>query len=302
MTFNPNARLDASQVEDVRGRRVSGRGVAIGGGGGIGLVIILLYSLLGGGSNGGPSPDDLSNLLNQVAGGGAGTDTGPASSQLAADCKTGADANARQDCRILGYVNSVQAYWKVEFPKLGTKYKPATTVFFADAASTGCGNATTASGPFYCPGDGKVWIDLGFLDDLHTKYGAKGGPTAQAYVIAHEYGHHVQDLLGVLGQGSSQQGSTGRSVRTELQADCYAGVWAANAAGTGFIVPLTKTDIADALDAASAVGDDRIQKASSGQVNPDSWTHGSSAQRQKWFTTGYDSGDPGKCDTFSGGI
>ena len=301
MTFNPNVQLDPGQVEDVRGSRVSGRGVAIGGGGGLGLIVIVLYTLLGGGTNGTPSPDDLSNLLNQVAG-GAESSTGPASSQLAASCKTGADANARQDCRILGYVNSVQAFWKVELPSIGTAYKPATTVFFAAAANTGCGPATTDVGPFYCPGDGKVWIDLGFLDELHTKFGAQGGPTAQAYVIAHEYGHHVQDLLGVLGKGSGQQGATGQSVRTELQADCYAGIWAAHAADTGFLVPLTKADIADALDAAAAVGDDRIQKSSSGQVNPESWTHGSSAQREKWFTKGYSSGDPAGCDTFSGGI
>ena len=301
MTFDPNARLDSSQVEDARGSRVGGRGVLLGGGGGIGLVIVVLYTLLGGGTNGTPSPDDLSNLLNQVAGGGGGTEA-PLSSALATTCQTGADANARQDCRILGYVNSVQAFWKVELPAVGTKYETAPTVFFSDQAGTGCGLASTASGPFYCPTDGKVWIDLGFLDDLHTKFGAQGGPTAQAYVIAHEYGHHVQDLLGVLGQGTSQQGATGQSVRTELQADCYAGVWAAHAADTGFLVPLTKANIADALDAAAAVGDDRIQKESSGQVNPESWTHGSSAQREKWFTTGYSKGDPAACDTFSGGI
>ena len=299
MTFNPNDRLDASQVEDVRGSRVGGRGVLIGGGGGIGVIVLLLYTLLGGGTNGTPSPDDLSNLLNQVVGADAGV--GPASSALASDCKTGADANARQDCRILGFVNSVQQFWSVELPKTGTAYKPATTVFFSGSASTGCGAATTEVGPFYCPNDGKVWIDLGFLDELHTKFGAQGGPTAQGYVIAHEYGHHVQDLLGVLGQGTSQQGATGKSVRTELQADCYAGVWASHAADSGFIAPLTKADIADALDAAQAVGDDRIQ-SQSGSVNPETWTHGSSAQRQRWFTQGYSTGDPGRCDTFSGSI
>jgi len=301
MTFNPNAQLDPSQVQDVRGSRVGGRGVLIGGGGGLGLIVVLVYTLLGGGTNGTPSPGDLSNLLNQVAGAGADASIGPGSSTLATECKTGADANARQDCRILGYVNSVQAFWSVELPKIGTPYSPATTVFFSDQVNTGCGAATTAVGPFYCPNDGKVWIDLGFLDELHTQFGAQGGPTAQAYVIAHEYGHHVQDLLGVLGQGTSQQGATGTSVRTELQADCYAGVWAAHAADTNFIEPLTKANIADALDAAQAVGDDRIQ-AQSGSVNPETWTHGSSAQRQKWFTEGYSTGDPARCDTFSGSI
>lgn len=294
MTFDPNARLDASQVEDIRGRRVGGRGVAAGGGG-LGLLVLLVYTLLGGGTGGTPSADDLSNPLDQVAGAGAGQ--GPASTFLATSCQTGADANARQDCGILGYVNSVQAFWKDEFASSGATYQLAPTVFFSGQASTGCGPASTEVGPFYCPSDRKVWIDLGFLDQLHTQFGATGGPTAQAYVIAHEYGHHVQDLLGALGSGSSLQGAQGQSVRTELQADCYAGVWANHAADTGFLQPLTQCDIADALAAAAAVGDDRIQAEFQGRVTPESWTHGSSAQRSHWFTVGYQSGDPGACDT-----
>jgi hypothetical protein len=297
MTFNPNARLDASQVEDARGRRMGGGGMMIGGGGGIvGLVVIVLFVLLGGQS---ANPDDLNQLLNQQVGQGGGQ---PAGSPLADVCKTGADANARQDCAILGYVNSVQAFWTDEFKASGETYQPVKTVFFSGSASTGCGPASTEVGPFYCPNDKLVWIDLGFLDELHTKFGAQGGPAAQAYVIAHEYGHHVQDLLGVLDSSTGQQGATGQSVRTELQADCYAGVWAKHAADTNYLQPLTKAQISDALDAASAVGDDRIQKEFQGRVNPESWTHGSSAQRQKWFSTGYSAGDPAKCDTFSGGI
>jgi len=298
MTFNPNAKLDASQVEDARGRRVSGSGMAIGGGGGIvGVVVIVLYLLLGGQ---GANPNDLNVLLNQQVGQGSGA--APEGSPLADTCKTGADANTRQDCAILGYVNSVQAYWTDEFKQSGQSYTPARTVFFSGTTSTGCGTASTEVGPFYCPNDKLVWIDLGFLDELHTKFGAQGGPAAQAYVIAHEYGHHVQDLLGVLDSGTSQQGATGQSVRTELQADCYAGVWAKHAADTGYLLALTKAQIADALDAAQAVGDDRIQKEFGGRVTPESWTHGSSAQRQKWFYNGYKSGDTGSCDTFSGGI
>jgi predicted metalloprotease len=293
MTFDPNAQLDSSQVKDVRGSRIGGRGVAAGGG--LGLILLLVYTLLGGGSNGTPSADDLSNLLNQVVGGSG--DQGPTSSALATTCKTGADANARQDCRIVGYVNSVQAFWKGEFTASGKTYRSAPTVFFTSQADTGCGPASTDVGPFYCPTDTSVWIDLGFLDELHTKFGANGGPTAQAYVIAHEYGHHVQDLLGALGSGTSDAGATGQSVRLELQADCYAGVWANHAAETKFLEPLTKSDIADALDAAAAVGDDRIQSKVQGQVTPESWTHGSSAQRDNWFTVGYQSGNPGGCDT-----
>jgi predicted metalloprotease len=292
MTFRPGASLDPSQVEDVRGRRVGGRGVAIGGGGGLGLIILIAYVLLGG------SPGDLGSLSGQVI--GDGSDVGPANTALANECKTGADANAREDCRILGYVNSIQAYWTDEFTRAGSRYEPARTRFFTDQINTGCGFASAASGPFYCPSDGFVYIDLGFFDDLRTKFGATGGPLAEAYVLAHEYGHHVQDLEGTLTGNSGGTGAQSRSVRVELQADCYAGVWADNAAATGYLVPLTDPQIADALDAASAVGDDRIQQQTQGSVNPESWTHGSSAQRQKWFTAGYKAGDPGACDTFSG--
>ena len=292
MTFQPGASLDPSQVEDVRGRRVGGRGVAIGGGGGLGLIILIAYVLLGG------NPGDLGSLSGQIVGDGG--DVGPASTALANECRTGADANTREDCRIVGYINSVQAYWKGEFASAGSTYEPARTRFFTDQINTGCGFASAASGPFYCPSDRYVYIDLGFFDDLRTKFGATGGPLAEAYVLAHEYGHHVQDLEGNLTGNSGGTGADSRSVRIELQADCYAGVWAHNAAATGYLVPLTDAQIADALDAAAAVGDDRIQQQTQGSVHPESWTHGSSAQRQKWFTTGYQGGKPSACDTFSG--
>ena len=286
MEFDENARLDASQVEDVRGggrlRSVPGGAYSLGGG--LGVIGLIIAALLG---------------VNPLSGGGETFGTPGTQSEVAQDCRTGTDANARQDCRIVGVVNSVQKYWSDAFAAEGQRYQPADTVFFTDQTQTGCGPATADVGPFYCPADAHVYIDLGFYGDLQTKFGARGGPFAQAYVIAHEYGHHVQDLLGTMSR--VRQGAAGPesgSVRLELQADCYAGVWAHGALQTGYIQQLTADDIADGLDAAAAVGDDRIQQELQGRVDRESWTHGSAAQRQQWFTTGYRAGDRRSCDTF----
>jgi hypothetical protein len=286
MTFNPNQPLDPGQVRDRRG--LGGGGAIAAGGGGIAIVIALVYLLLGG------NPADLAGLDP-----GAGTGNQPDNSTLQQECRTGADANERQDCRIVGYVNSIQAFWTTEFQSVGDTYQEADTVIFTDQVSTACGVASSQVGPFYCPADTTIYFDLGFFEELQTRFGARGGPFAEAYVVAHEYGHHVQNLTGNLTPGPGQEGAEGRAVRTELQADCLAGVWANNAAETGYLQPLTADQIAQALDAAAAVGDDRIQKKTQGQVDPEVWTHGSAEQRQQWFRTGYEQGTAANCDTFS---
>ena len=289
MVFNPRSRLDPGQVLDRRG--IGAGGMAIGGGG-IGVVLLVVYMLLGG------DPGAIGGL----GGSAPGMVEGPGSTELTEECRTGADANERQDCRIVGFVNSIQDYWTDAFAQGGEPYQQAKTVLFERSVNTACGGASSAVGPFYCPSDRQIYLDLGFFGDLESRFGAEGGPLAEGYVVAHEYGHHVQNLLGVLQGGSGEAGAEGDAVRVELMADCLAGLWAQHAEGTGFLRPLTQDSIGQALDAAAAVGDDRIQERIQGRVTPESWTHGSSEQRQRWFLVGYEGGRLADCDTFRADI
>ncbi|WP_199253383.1 KPN_02809 family neutral zinc metallopeptidase [Mycolicibacterium mengxianglii] len=290
MTFNEGMRIDTSTTRTGGGGRGPGRGMAIGGGLG-GLLVVVVALFLG---------VDPGDVLSQQ---GLETDNVQAPGIDVSHCRTGADANADVDCRVIATGNSLDGIW----PQLLPDYTRPGLFLFTGSVDTACGPADSAVGPFYCPGDQTAYFDTGFFDVLRTQFGSSGGPLAQEYVVAHEFGHHVQNLQGDLGRAQQgAQGATGNGVRTELQADCYAGVWAHYAAitkqpGTDvtYLEPLTDNDINDALSAAASVGDDRIQQASTGRVNPEAWTHGSAQQRQKWFTQGYRTGDPNACDTFA---
>jgi predicted metalloprotease len=298
VSFNSGASLDTGQVQSGGGGgRLSGGMLPIGGG--IGGVLVLVIYIAFQALTGGVSSTD---------GGASGIDgsTGTGSSPDFSSCRTGADANRDVTCRVIGTVNSVQAYWASALPAYGKTYSQAQTVIYSGQTQSACGTASNAVGPFYCPTDKKVYIDTSFFAELTTRFGADSGALAQEYVVAHEYGHHIQDILGLIGRAQAgAQGATGGSVRTELQADCLAGVWANHAAttkdanGQTLLEPLSRSDITSALSAASAVGDDRIQKQATGHIDQDTWTHGSSAERQRWFTTGYTTGSLSDCDTFS---
>jgi predicted metalloprotease len=261
-----------------------GRGGAFGGGGVIGLIVVIVILFLanrgGSGDSSGTSPRT----------GGPGVSGTP-------------DPDARLVDFIGFVVDDVQDFWRKDFASSGRTYQTTKLVLFSQATESGCGIADSATGPFYCPNGREVFLDVGFFRELADQYGAPGG-FAEAYVIAHEFGHHVQTLLGTEERvRREQQRHPGEenelSVRLELQADCYAGVWGHSAQQRDL---LEIGDVDEALTAAASVGDDRIQRSAGQRVNKETWTHGSSAQRRQWFRTGFRSGDPGDCDTFSGSI
>jgi predicted metalloprotease len=298
MSFNENVQIDTSQVESGGSGGRGPGGLVVGGGIG-GLILLVIMMFLG------INPNDVPSNP-------SGTDPGqvqPGGSQSSssfAQCKTGADANRSDVCRVIATVNSVQAFWSEDLSRYGKQYTPAKTVLYSGATQSRCGTASNQVGPFYCPLDKRVYIDASFFQILSKQFGADTGALAQEYVVAHEYGHHIQDELGLLGR--AQQDPTGPQsggVRIELMADCLAGVWAKHAtetkdaSGVTFLKPLTQKDIDSALSAASAVGDDRIQQKTQGQVTTESWTHGSSSARQHWFMEGFNQGDLNSCDTFA---
>ncbi len=302
MTFNDDARLDTSQIRG-GGPGGAARGLMIGGGGVGSLLLIGLFLLFGGrlgeltGGTQEASPFDTT----QVRQGGS------YHADLSARCRTGADANAYDDCRVVGTVNSVQQYWARQLPaQADRQYQPAYTTLYQGSASSACGTASNQTGPFYCPADKGIYIDASFFSLLSSRYGADGASLAQMYVVAHEYGHAIQDQLGLLSRAQQdRQGASSAAVRTELMADCLAGMWVKDATtttdtqGVTLIRPLTQQDIASALSAAEAVGDDHIQASAGMRVNPEQFTHGTSAQRQQWFLTGYRYGDINRCNTFN---
>lgn len=306
MEINENAQVDPTQIDDRRGGGGFGGLGGLGGGripiptskgGLIVTVVVILMALAGGGFAG----------VNALGGGGG-------SSNAVSDCSS-ANPNRDQqtDCRNELFVESIQNFWQTETPQVfGEQYTRSQTEFFSGSTDTGCGPADTGVGPFYCPEDNKVYIDLTFYDELTNQFGAKG-EFAQPYVLAHEYGHHIQDILGTeatmrRAQQRNPADANKLSVMLELQADCYAGVWAKHAEsttdthGTPIFTSITSQDIQDAVTAAGAVGDDAIQKKMGGQVDESAFTHGSSAQREHWLTTGYSTGDPKACDTFGSAL
>ena len=286
MKYNEGAQLDPSQVSGGGGGGRRSGGLAIGGGAG-GLLLVILALVFG------INPGDL------LGGQQAGPQPTAAATPFA-QCTAGSDVRRDRNCRYVAFTNSIQEYWSGELQG----YEVIEVNSFSDRVDTACGSATSAVGPFYCPADTTVYLDLTFFDQLTGQLGAQGGDAAEAYVLAHEFGHHVSNLTGVMRQvqgGGQGTGPKSPGVRLELQADCYAGVWFKYALTNPDdpISEVSQDDLNRATDAAEAVGDDRIQQKTQGQVTPETWTHGSAEQRKKWLARGFKSGDPKVCDTFA---
>jgi predicted metalloprotease len=289
VTFNEGGQFEGGRVRKGGGRRGA---VAVGGGGGVAIVVALVYMLITGNS-----PADI---LGGTTSGGQGT----GESGYIGEC-TAEQANTDPECRLNAAVQSLDAYWTTTLPEQGgVEYQMPEVVSFTDAVDTGCGSATSATGPFYCPADTTVYEDLAFYDQLSSQFGAKGGPLAEMYVTAHEFGHHIENQLGLFERADrSGTGPESDSVRIELMADCLAGMWAGTAAttkdpdtGVPFLEPISRAQLEQALSAAAAVGDDNIQRRSGGDVNPEAFSHGSSEQRVKWFSIGYEGGTIQDCN------
>lgn len=276
----------SDNVEDRRGMSVS-RGAKVGGIGGLGLVAVVVVSMFLG-----VDPSALLQIVSQTT----------QSSSVSTEQSTIPSANDDQRNFVAVVLAETEDVWNETFQQAGRSYQEPKLVLFSGAVESACGMAGSATGPFYCPADQKVYLDLAFFDELHSRFGASGD-FAQAYVIAHEIGHHVQTLLGIIQKVNrlqSQAGTVERNklnVMLELQADCLAGMWAHQAQKKRNI--LEAGDIEEGLNAASAVGDDRIQKRTQGYVVPDGFTHGSSAQRVKWFKRGFETGNMQACNTFN---
>lgn len=293
--------VDVGDVDDRRGAGgFGGGGIAIGGGAGIvGVIIYLIVAVLGGGTGSG------SRMPGSGADGGTGTGiSGESAEQLRQRCNSAGALDKYTDCRLIKVFTVADTVWRDEFNRRGLTYVSPRLGFFSGATQTGCGPASAEVGPFYCPPDQEIFLDLTFLEELQRRFGATG-EFAQAYVVAHEFGHHLQTLLGTepkvrAAQQRNPDQAGAYSIRLELQADCYAGVWATLADRSRKNgIDLTQDNIAEAVNAAQAVGDDRIQAKTSGQIDPESWTHGSAAQRKQWFLTGAQSGDLDSCTTFA---
>ncbi len=292
MEYRDNARIDQSRVRygGGGGRSPRGRGGQIAVGGGLGGIILVLIMMFLGGGN-----------LGDILGGGAAPQQAPQQqSGPQPECETGADIESNRECRWPAYQTAIQDYWSQAMEG----YEYGTLQLFSGQIQTGCGTGSSEMGPFYCPADQTVYVDTTFTGELLDKLGAEGGDAAEAYIMAHEFGHHVSNLTGQMAEAraaGNQSGPDSPAVRLELQADCYAGVFFANTMKDpdSLIEQVTRDDLMRIADAARAVGDDHIQQQQQGRVVPESWTHGSSEMRQRWVAKGFDSGDPNVCDTFS---